>query len=118
MENYTEQRAIPPYAPAADRNGFATASLICGILAGVSFWFLYGALILGCLSIIFAALSRKDTFRIHKYGKIGIIISVVAIAVSTLVTIAAFAVFMSTYGTDGLLTLFEQVSAGTGGGML
>ena len=73
-------------------NGFATASLIMGILAILSAFTMtiVPPMVLGCLSIILGLLSRGDTRLPHNYALIGIITSASAIVINIAISILAF----------------------------
>ena len=73
-------------------NGFATASLVMGIIALVSVFTMtvIPAMICGSLSIIFGVLSRGDTRYPSNSALIGIIASVIAIIINLAVSVFAF----------------------------
>ena len=73
------------------KNPFATASLVLGGIAIVTFSSIIPPIIAGSLSIVFAMLSRKGTARLHPLAKIGAICSSISVALG----IALFAFYMT-----------------------
>lgn len=83
--NIIQPEPNQPAAPEATRkqppNNMATASLVLGIIALVTFCCYYTVLPLGGLSILFAILSRPDG-KFTGQAKAGMILSVIAIALA------------------------------------
>lgn len=73
------------------KNSFATASLILGGIAIVTFSSIIPPIVAGSLSIIFAMLSRKGTARLHPLAKVGAICS----SISVVLGIALFSFYMT-----------------------
>lgn len=75
----------------SSKNPFATASLVLGGIAIVTFSSILPAIFAGSLSIVFAVLSRKGTARLHPLAKVGAICSSISVALG----IVLFAFYMS-----------------------
>lgn len=75
----------------SSKNSFATASLVLGGIAIVTFSSILPAIFAGSLSIIFAMLSRKGTARLHPLAKVGAICSSISVALG----IALFAFYLN-----------------------
>ena len=73
------------------KNTFATASLILGGIAIVTFSSIIPPIVAGSLSIVFAMLSRKGTARLHPLAKMGAICS----SISVILSIALFIFYMN-----------------------
>lgn len=96
----------PPfqYRPRRPVNFFETSAMILGIGALVCCTCFYGSYIFGALAILFALLSRGGQMKMSSKAKLGLILGIVAIVLSTLVTIAAFAYALSEYGSmEGII---------------
>lgn len=111
-------------------NNMATASLVLGILALVTFCCYYTVLPLGGLSILFGLLSRPEG-KFTTAAKAGMIMAVIAMALTVLFWVLLF-VWIQGYaagpavrnlpvipslpdvapGPDNVLTAFWQISAG------
>lgn len=62
-----------------NKNRFAIASLICGIISIFTFSSVYFPLVLGSLAVIFAFLSRNGTGALHTYSKIGMVLGIICV---------------------------------------
>ena len=81
------------------RNGFELAALILGVLALLSCAFIYFAIVLGALAILFALLSRCGKMKLSSKARIGLILAVVAIVLSILITGFSFYIVWTEYGS-------------------
>lgn len=80
-------------------NNMATASLVLGILALVTFCCYYTAPIFGGLSILFAILSRPEG-RFSRPAKTGIILSVIALVLLLALWAVLIFILMSDIGNE------------------
>lgn len=107
-----EQQAYqnrPPYPQNARGNNFATASLICAVMAIMSCMIFYVTFFFGCFSILFAILSRQDGLRMPAASKLGLGISTLAIIAALGITAASFIFLMEHFGLDMLLHHPDQI---------
>lgn len=85
-------------------NLFETASFALGIGAIVSCTCFYGSYIMGALAILFALLSRGGQMKMSSKAKLGLILGIVAIILTTVVTIGAFMFALDQYGSiEGII---------------
>lgn len=85
--------------PRKTRNLFETASLALAAGALISCTFIYGAYILGALAILFALLSRGGQMKMSTKAKVGLILGIIAILLSTFLTILGIYVAIEMYGS-------------------
>ena len=83
-----DQKGAPP-SPAP--SGFASAALVMGVLSLVLCCCCYISIPLGGLGILFAILSKTSSQPMHGRAKSGLILSVIGLALTVLLTIAALA---------------------------
>ena len=81
------------------RNGFESAAIILAVGALFSCTLIYGAYILGALAILFALLSRGAQMKLSTNAKIALIVGILAIVLSTVLTIAGFYFAIEMYGS-------------------
>ena len=89
--------------------GFSTASMILGVMAIMSCMIIYVALFFGCLSIVFALLSRQDSLNMPTVSKVGFTFSIIAILISTILTGSSIAFLINHFGLEKLLTDPAQI---------
>lgn len=85
--SYHNQPTHSPY----QKEGFAIASLICGILAITSFCTGFLSLPLGALGVLFAILSFRTGKKKNYIGKTGVILSCVGMISAVILIISSFA---------------------------
>lgn len=92
------------FQPPKPVNLFETASLVLSIGAIVSCTCFYGSYILGALAIVFALLSRGGQMKLSPKAKLGLILGISAIILTTVVTIGAFYIAIEEYGSiEGII---------------
>lgn len=115
-------------------NRMASLSLLLGVLtllSVVSIYFLYFALPLGCMSILFAHLSKGDGYRLPAKSIGGMTMSILAIFIALLVLVLGFYLAIHLFGLETLMDpdalqkaitdLYNQLATpimSTGGGAL
>ena len=88
-------------------NYFEIGSLICGIISLVGCTFFYISYIFGALAILFALLSRGGQMKLTPRARVGLILGIAAIVLSTVITIAAFIWALEQYGSmEGIIQEF------------
>ena len=87
------------YPPRKPVNFFETASWILAIAAVLSCTCFYGSYILGALAIVFALLSRGGQMKMSPRAKLGLILGIFAIILTTVVTVGAVYIAMEEYGS-------------------
>lgn len=139
MDYNTEQPNInfqqPDFNPYRKKpNRMANLSLVLGvmtILSVVSIYFIYFALPLGCMSILFAHLSKGDSYRMSPKAVGGMIASILAILIAAVILVLGFYLAIQLFGLETLMdpdalqqaisNLYNQLSTQlpmTGGGAL
>ena len=139
MDYNTEQPNInfqqPDFNPYRKKpNRMANLSLVLGvltILSVVSIYFIYFALPLGCMSILFAHLSKGDSYRMSPKAVGGMIASILAILIAAIILVLGFYLAIQLFGLETLMdpdalqqaisNLYNQLSTQlpmTGGGAL
>lgn len=139
MDYNTEQPNInfqqPDFNPYRKKpNRMANLSLALGvltILSVVSIYFMYLALPLGCMSILFAHLSKGDSYRMSPKAVGGMIASILAILCAAVILVLGFYLAIQLFGLETLMdpdalqqaisNLYNQLSTQlpmTGGGAL
>lgn len=96
--NPYEQQQFRPY-PKTPVNFFETASWVLAIGAILSCTCFYGSYILGALAIVFALLSRGGQMKLSPKAKLGLILGIFAIILTTVVTIGAFYIAIEEFGS-------------------
>ena len=71
----------------SSKNTFAMASIVLGSIAIITFSSILPAIFAGSLSLIFAALSRKGTGRLHPLAKLGAICSSISVILGIALTV-------------------------------
>lgn len=107
-----EQNLNPYGIPIKKKNSFETAAMVLSVMALASVTFIYDAYIFGALSILFALLSRGEQMKMSSKSKSGLIFSVVAIVLSTVITIGSFAIVLNEY--DNIEDFINEYSEITG----
>lgn len=90
-------------------NGMATAALVLGILAIVSFCCIYGSYIFGGIAITLGLLSRGKEKKLSNNALIGVILSIVGMVISTIIIVAYVILFMSTDAIDTYMQEYETI---------
>lgn len=80
--SFFDEQAYNEYS--SSKNTFASAALILGGIAIITFSSIFPAIFAGSLSIIFAMLSRKGTNRLHPLAKVGAICSSISVILGIL----------------------------------
>ena len=80
-------------------NLFEAASIFLAIGALISCVFFYGAYIMGGLAILFALLSRGGQMKMSSKAKLGLILGIVAIVLSTVLTIGSVYIAIEEFGS-------------------
>lgn len=95
--DYNQNQGQDPYQnrpprPAVKSNGFATASLVLGIIAlgSVFTMTVLPPVIFGSLSLIFGLLSRSGQMRFHSNALAGVVISASALIINLAICIFSF----------------------------
>lgn len=96
--NSYEPQQFRPY-PTKPVNFFETASWVLAIAAVLSCTCFYGSYILGALAIVFALLSRGGQMKMSPKAKLGLILGIFAIILTTVVTIGAIYIAIEEYGS-------------------
>lgn len=96
--------------PAKSGNSFETASLILAIAAMLSSTMIWFAYIFGALAILFAILSKADRNKMHVKARTATVIAVLAMLVSTVLTIQAVSMILEEYGSfESYLIEYSQM---------
>ena len=80
-------------------NFFEKASMVLGIGAIISCVFFYGAYIMGAMAILFALLSRGGQMKMSSKARIGLILGISAIILTTAITIGAVYIVLEEFGS-------------------
>lgn len=95
--NYTQN--FQPQPKIIKLNLFDAASMFLAIGAVLSCAFFYGAYIMGALAILFALLSRGEQMKLSSKAKFGLIVGIVAIILTTVMTIGAVYIAIEEFGS-------------------
>ena len=87
-------------------SGFATASIVLGIVAIATSCCIYSALICGALSIIFALLSRGGELTMSSNAKIGLTLGIIGLVITIL--IYTFAIILLISNSGGIEPFFQE----------
>jgi len=79
---FFDEQAYNEYS--SSKNTFASAALILGGIAIITFSSIFPAIFAGSLSIIFAMLSRRGTNPLHPLAKVGAICSSISVVLGIL----------------------------------
>lgn len=91
--------------------GFATASLVMGILSIVSGCCVYSALPLGALAIIFALLSRGGEMKLDAKGTVGLWLGISGVIITITVTIFLLVYTINFYGgIDEFMKYYNELT--------
>jgi hypothetical protein len=94
---YQPQPFAPGFLP--PRNGMGTAALVCGIIAVVLSWTVYGGVILGILAICFGGVgigrSTRGEATNRSSALAGLILGIVAIALLVILIIVGIGLYAS-----------------------
>jgi len=93
--NYTPQ----PQPRIIRLNLFEAASIFLAIGAIISCAFFYGAYIMGALAILFALLSRGGQMKMSSKARLGFILGIVAIVLTTVLTIGSVYIAIEEFGS-------------------
>lgn len=97
--NYNYQHNFQPKPRVIKLNMFEAASIILAIGAILSCAVFYGAYILGALAILFALLSRGYQMKMSSKAKLGLILGIAAIILSTVLTIGSLYIAIEEFGS-------------------
>lgn len=110
MEQYTEQPGFDqnPYQNPYRKkpNPMANLALVFGVLSllsVISIYFIYFALPLGCLSILFAHLSKGDSYRMSGKALGGSITAGFSILLAVVVLVLGFYLAIRLFGLETLM---------------
>ncbi|MCI8417362.1 MAG: hypothetical protein HFI33_07720 [Lachnospiraceae bacterium] len=92
---------IPPYQNRP--NAFAAASVIFGVISLVSCLIIYITVFFGCLSILFALLSRQESLKMPSSSQAGCVLSSVAISLSAILTAISFVYLIYLFGLETVM---------------
>ena len=109
--NHTEQPNLnfqqPNFNPYRKKpNKMASWSLVLGVLtllSVISIYFIYFALPLGCMSILFAHLSKGDSYRLSPKAVGGTVTSILAIVIALVVLVLGFYLAIQLFGLKTLM---------------
>lgn len=91
-------------------NSFATASIVFGILSIFSCMILYAAIFFGCMSILFALLSRQNALKMPSPSQAGCILSSISIVLSVILTAFTIAYLVFLFGWETVLNPEELLT--------
>lgn len=97
--NYNDIPNFQPQPRIIKLNLFEAASMILAIGALISSLFIYGAYLMGALAILFALLSRGDQMKMSSKAKFGLIVGIIAIVLSTVLTIGSIYIAIEEFGS-------------------
>ena len=115
MENYNPY-TTPPVGEnhmlqKTKANGFETAALVCGFISIVTCTCIYGAYLFGALGILFALLSRGGQMKMSSKARLGLILGVIGLVVTTVFNIVAFYIALEQFGSiEGILREYCRMS--------
>lgn len=90
-------------------NTLATLSLVCAIIGIISSCCLYAAFVFGGLAIVFGLLSRGSAKRTFGQAKAGVRIGILAVVISTVITVGSFASAIHKAGSlENLIDSYTQ----------
>lgn len=90
-------------------SGFATASLVLGIISIATFCCIYTAILCGALSILFALLSRGGSRTFSGNAKIGLILGIISLSLCAAIYLFAilYVIFIPG-GMEAFLSEYEN----------
>lgn len=90
--------------------GFATASLVLGIIGLATGCCIYTSIICGALAVLFALLSRGGEMTLPGKSKIGLGLGIASAAMGILILIIAFAYMLLQFGgLEGYLEYYNDL---------
>ena len=90
-------------------SGFATASIVLGIVAIATSCCIYSALICGALSIIFALLSKGGEMTMSSNAKIGLTLGIIGLAATIILyTVVIIVVISNSGGIDAFMLEYNK----------
>ena len=106
--NHTEQPNMNFQQPNFNRykrqpNKMATLSLMLGVLtllSVISIYFIYFALPMGCMSILFAHLSKGDSYRLSPKAVGGMTVSILSIVITVVILVLGFYLAIQLFGLE------------------
>ena len=109
--NHTEQPNMnfqqPNFNPYKRQpNKMATLSLMLGVLtllSVISIYFIYFALPMGCMSILFAHLSKGDSYRLSPKAVGGMTVSILSIVITVVILVLGFYLAIQLFGLETLM---------------
>ncbi len=108
--NYNFNQPLPPNSRVIRLNMFEAASMVLAIGALISCTCFYGAYIMGALAILFALLSRGGQMKMSSKAKFGLIIGILAIVLTTVLTIASVYIAIEEFGSiENALREYSQM---------
>jgi len=99
QDNFNSYEPQFQYQKRIPLNLFETASWVLAIAAVLSCTCFYGSYILGALAIVFALLSRGGQMKMSPRAKLGLILAIFAIILTTVVTIGSVYIALEEYGS-------------------
>ena len=99
QDNFNSYEPQFQYQKRIPLNLFETASWVLAIAAVLSCTCFYGSYILGALAIVFALLSRGGQMKMSPRAKLGLILAIFAIILTTVVTISSVYIALEEYGS-------------------
>lgn len=105
--NFNEQLR-PPVQP---QDAMITASIILSIIALMTTCCIYSSLVCGSLSIVLALLARGRQKKLTPQGKLAVTISIIAIALAMIATVAIFIITIREYGSlENFLKAYSELA--------
>lgn len=90
--------------------GMSVASLVMGILGLALSCCVYPAIIFGSLAIIFALLSRGGEMQMNSYGKAGLVLGIIGMAVGVIFIFYSLMTILTQFGGfDGYINYIEDI---------
>ena len=99
QDNFNSYEPQFQYQKRIPLNLFETASWVLAIAAVLSCTCFYGSYILGALAIVFALLSRGGQMKMSPRAKLGLILAIFSIILTTVVTIGSVYIALEEYGS-------------------
>lgn len=91
-----DQFTRPRRKPASS---MAMASVTCAIIAILSVFTVFGALLFGALGIIFALLSRREDLTLERPAKYGLYVAIIALIISAAISVFSVVYTLREYGS-------------------
>ncbi len=103
-----EEEDFPQEPVQTHSKGFATASLITGVLAIVTGCCVFSSILLGAMAIIFALFSKGSRNDLPRTGKAGLWLGIVGVILGFVFLIASVMSLIATYGSLQELMLYYE----------